>query len=81
MTKKGRIERLEMAIYELATLLGYKFDFNSEYLIPKPLPWTPTIVEQLSVIRKELGIRIKLNQPQVRSERIEVKKEKKNAKK
>lgn len=80
MTKNERIKRLERAVFELATLLGYKLDFDSEYLIPKPMDWTPTFIEQLRVIRGELGISIKLNQPQARSERVEVIKEKKNAK-
>lgn len=80
MTKNERIKRLELAVFELATLLGYTFDFSSEYLIPKPMVWTPTFVEQLGAIRKKLGIRIKIAQPKARSERVEILKEKKNAK-
>lgn len=80
MTKNERIKNLEKAVFELATLLGYKIDFSADYIIPKPMTWTTTFIEQLRVMRKELGIRIRLAQPQARAERIEVIKEKKNAK-
>ena len=81
MTKNERIKELGRAVVEIGLLLGYRIDFK-KFSIPKPLPWAPTIIEQLRTLREELGIKyIKLTQPKTRTERIEVVKEKKNAKK